>query len=109
MAKGVALIQKKKWVKAQEYMVKASVEEKIEMAKACGESTERETYDILAQLIRVDNRDLQLACVKAMEKTSDSRNSVHLSWLRERISADDKEMNDAISAAMASSRKGKVM
>ena len=92
MAKGVALIQKKKWVKAQEHMVKASLEEKIEMAGACGECKERETYDILAQLIRVDNRDLQLACVRAMEKTADSRNSVHLSWLREAATGESEQL-----------------
>ena len=107
MAKGVSMIQKKKFVKAQEYMVKAGIDEKIDMAVACGESGTREAYDVLAQLIRVEDRRLQLTCVKAMEKTADSRNGVHLQWLRDRLPADDKEMQDAIVAAMATSRVNK--
>ena len=63
-----------------------------------------ETYDILATLIREEDRDLQLTCIKGFEVNGDNRAVVHLQWLRTKLGTSDKEMMEAIAAAMAACR-----
>ena len=102
--KAAALVAKKKVKKVMDMMPKLSLADKKEVAAACITTTFRETYDILATLIREDDRELQLTCVKGFEVNGDNRATVHLQWLRTKLGTDDKEMMEAIAAAMAACR-----
>lgn len=102
--KAAALVAKKKYKKVMELLPKLSLEDKKETAAACITTTFRETYDILATLIREEDRDLQLTCIKGFEVNGDNRAVVHLQWLRSKLGTSDKEMMDAIAAAMLACR-----
>ena len=102
--KAASLTAKKKVKKVMEMLPKTSLEEKKEIAQACTENCYRETYDILACLIREEDRDLQLASIKGFAANKDARASVHLQWLRNKVDPSDKEMLSAIADAMAACR-----
>ena len=102
--KAAVLTAKKKYQKVMDMLPKTTLEEKKEIAQACTENCYRETYDILACLIREDDRDLQLAAIKGFAANKDARATVHLQWLRNKTDASDKEMYAAIADAMAACR-----
>ena len=108
-SKGVSFVQKKQWEKAQDHLKKASVEEKVQMAEACGEIAVRGVYDILAPMVRDSDASVQMAAVKAFGKVGDPRAVVHLQWLLARVPADQKELVDAIHESITKSRQGKAM
>ena len=105
MASKIAVLTARKKVqKVMDMLPKASLEEKKEVAQACIDNKFRETYDILACLIRENDRDLVMAAIKGFEVNGDARATVHLSWLRNKTDASDKEMYTAIANAMLACR-----
>lgn len=102
--KAAVLTAKKKVKKVMDMLPKTSLEDKKEVAQACIDNCYRETYDILACLIREEDRDLQLAAIKGFAVNKDARSAVHLQWLRNKVDPSDKEMLSAIADAMAACR-----
>lgn len=99
------LVEKKKW-KALEKSVKAGKhEERVDLAKALGNSRDEEPYIMLTVLLTSPEKDIQLAAIESLGKTGRQTAVSYLGYTRDHT--EDKEIIEAVNAACRKLRESK--
>lgn len=94
------MIQKGKWDKAAKKVAHGDAALRLAAAKACSCSDCDESYNILIDLLKDPDEQVQIAAIESLGKTAGDRASTHLTWLENHTPADKKELHAAIHAAL---------
>ena len=98
------MIQKGKWDKAARKVAHGDAALRLAAAKACSCSDCDECYNILIDLLKDPDEQVQLAAIESLGKTAGDRASTHLTWLENHTAEDKKEIHAAIHTALGQIR-----
>lgn len=109
MADKVQKIQKLadngKWAKIEKKFFYANAENRLALSEALGNTSGgEECYNMLFELIKDNDKAVQLAAVKALGKCGVDNAVARLQWVLERASADEKELIDELHTAIKTLR-----
>lgn len=98
----VHMVEKNRWERITGKLNKANTQTKLEIAEACGKSSEDESMNILVRLLTDREPSVQMQAVKSLGSSGRPMAKTHLHWLSEHLPAEGgEELKQAIREASA--------
>lgn len=101
------LVKGGKWDKIEKKYLHSNDENRLALANALCESPADECYNALVDLIKDDNKEVQLAAIKALGATGSERAVAQLQWVLAKTPESDTKTVTAVQAAIAHVRSRK--
>lgn len=101
------LVKGCKWEKIEKKYVRADDASRLAAAKALADSKADEGYNLLIDLLKDTNPDVQLAAIKSLGACASDRAVTQLQWVITKTPETDKERLEAIQTAIDSIRDRK--
>jgi HEAT repeat protein len=99
------MVQKNQWEKITGKLNRASVQTRLEIAEACGLSSEDESMNTLVRLLTDSEPAVQLQAVKSLGSSGRPMAKTHLYWLSEHLPEGSDEIRQAIKEASSAITK----
>jgi HEAT repeat protein len=93
------MVKKHEWVKLDKKLKDMDVQTKLEVAAACGNSTDEEASHFLIKLLKDTDESVQIQAVKSLGTVGSSNAKTNLQWFSDHL----PEGSDKIKAAVKES------
>lgn len=100
------MVEKKKWEQLNKKVGKADVQARVEIAAACGLSSDDEPLNLLYRMLKDPDESVQIQAVKSLGECGSEQSKTHISWLAGHLPPEGhEEMRQAIQECSASMAK----
>lgn len=94
------LVEKKHWDKLKKKYLNGNTEERLALARACGNVSADETVNILVALMQDSDAEIQLAAVESLGKVADDHTTAKLQLQLQQTPKENTRLINAIEASI---------